>query len=99
MGDGGDSLLGVWPGLAERADVRYVVRDWLTKLRLVAAGLAITTVSTSLAGLLPEGVRTVSVRGEPHETRRLSLVRLAGPVEPPLAAVIQALQPRARADA
>jgi DNA-binding transcriptional LysR family regulator len=98
VGDGGDSLLGVWPGLAERADVRYVVRDWLTKLRLVATGLAITTVSTSFAELLPDGVRTVSIRGEPHEIRRLSLVRLAGQVEPPVAAVIQALQQRAGAN-
>lgn len=97
--DGGESLLGVWPGLAERADVRYVVRDWLTKLRLVAAGLALTTVSASLAELLPAGVRTVSVRGEPRETRRLSLVRLAGPVEPAVDAVIRALAQPAKADA
>src|SRR5205807_18542 len=33
--EGGDSLLGAWPGLAERPDVRYVVRDWLAKLRIV----------------------------------------------------------------
>ena len=43
--DTGDSLLGVWPGLAERPDVRYVVRDWLAKLQIVAAGLAITTLA------------------------------------------------------
>jgi len=36
-----DNLLGVWPGLAERPDVRYVVRDWFAKLQIVAAGLAI----------------------------------------------------------
>lgn len=90
--EGGDSLMGVWPGLAERADVRYVVRDWLAKLSLVAAGLAITTVAPSLAGHLPEGVRMVSVRGEPRETRRLSLIRLPGPVPPPVAAVADALE-------
>jgi hypothetical protein len=33
----GDTLLGVWPGLAERSDIRYVVRDWLAKLQIVAA--------------------------------------------------------------
>ena len=43
--DAGDALLGVWPGLAERPDVRYVVRDWLAKLQIVAAGLAITTLA------------------------------------------------------
>jgi hypothetical protein len=35
--DPGDSLLGVWPGLRERPNVRYVVRDWLAKLHIVAA--------------------------------------------------------------
>jgi DNA-binding transcriptional LysR family regulator len=98
-GEGGDSLLGVWPGLAERPDVRYVARDWLTKLRLVAAGLAITTVSSSLVDLLPQGVRMVTVRGEPRETRRLSVVRLAGPIEPAVAAVIEALRHVVRAEA
>ena len=62
--DGGDSLLGVWPGLAERPDVRYVVRDWLAKLQIVAAGLAITTIAPITLGVVPEGVRIVSVRGE-----------------------------------
>ncbi len=89
--EGGDSLMGVWPGLAERADVRYVVRDWLTKVHLVAAGLAITTIAPSLAPRLPDGVRTVSVRGEPRETRRLSLIRLPGPVPPEITAVAEAI--------
>ena len=47
--DAGETLLGVWPGLAERPDVRYVVRDWLAKLEIVAAGLAITTLAPPLA--------------------------------------------------
>ena len=92
--EGGDSLMGVWPGLAERADVRYVVRDWLAKLRLVAAGLAVTTVAPSLSAQLPDGVRTVSVRGEPRETRRLSLIRLPGPIPPEVAALVEALRKR-----
>jgi DNA-binding transcriptional LysR family regulator len=86
-----DAQLGVWPGLRERADVRYVVRDWLTKLRLVAAGLALTTVSPSLTGVLPDGVRLLEVRGEPRESRRLSLVRLPGRVSPELAVFVEAL--------
>ena len=89
--EGGDSLMGVWPGLAERADVRYVVRDWLGKLRLVEAGLAVTTVAPSLAPQLPAGIRTVAVRGEPRETRRLSLVRLPRPIPPAVATVVDAL--------
>ena len=49
--DSGDSLLGVWPGLRERPDVRYVVRDWLAKLQIVAAGLAITTIAPVALGV------------------------------------------------
>ena len=86
-----EAQLGVWPGLRERADVRYVARDWLTKLRLVAAGLALTTVSPSLTDVLPAGVRLLQVRGEPRESRRLSLVRLPGPVAPEVAVFLDAL--------
>jgi DNA-binding transcriptional LysR family regulator len=72
--DDGDSLLGAWPGLSGRRDVRYVARDWNTKLALVASGLAITTVSS---GTRTHGdVHLVGVRGEPHELRRLCVARL-----------------------
>jgi DNA-binding transcriptional LysR family regulator len=87
-----ETQLGVWPGLRERADVRYVARDWLTKLRLVSEGLALTTVSTALAGVLPDGVRLLAVRGEPRESRRLSLVRLPGEVRPEVAVLLDALR-------
>ncbi len=86
-----DAALGVWPGLRERADVRYVARDWLTKLHVVAAGLALTTLSPSLAGVLPDGVRLLQVRGEPRESRRLSLVRLPGPLAPQVVVLLEAL--------
>jgi len=78
--DAGDSLLGVWPGLAERPDVRYLVRDWLAKLQIVAAGLAITTLAPVAVDVLPEGVEVVAVRGEPLQTRRLILARRPGPL-------------------
>ena len=65
--------------------------DWLTKLRFVAAGLALTTVSPSLTDVLPDGVRLLQVRGEPRESRRLSLVRLPGPVAPEVAVFLDAL--------
>jgi DNA-binding transcriptional LysR family regulator len=94
--DAGDSLLGVWPGLAERPDVRYVVRDWLAKLQIVAAGLAITTLAPVARDVLPEGVRIVAVRGEPQETRRLVLARLPGPLTGPTARVADALIAAAR---
>ena len=94
--DAGDSLLGVWPGLAERPDVRYVVRDWLAKLQLVAAGLAITTLAPIALDRLPDGVKVVAVRGEPHETRRVVLARLPGELDGPAARVADALITAAR---
>jgi DNA-binding transcriptional LysR family regulator len=94
--DAGESLLGVWPGLRERPDVRYVVRDWLAKLQLVAAGLAITTLAPTMLELLPAGVRAVAVRGEPHETRRIALARRSGPLDSAAARVADALLDAAR---
>ena len=94
--DTGDTLLGVWPGLAERPDVRYVVRDWLAKLRIVAAGLAITTIAPIMLDALPQGIRVVAVRGEPQETRRVVLARRPGPLDGPTARVIDALITAAR---
>ncbi len=92
----GDTLLGVWPGLAERPDIRYVVRDWLAKLQIVAAGLAITTIAPVMTDVLPEGVRMVAVRGEPQETRRVVVARRPGPLDAGAACVIDALVAAAR---
>jgi DNA-binding transcriptional LysR family regulator len=95
--EAGDTLLGVWPGLAERPDIRYVVRDWLAKLQIVAAGLAITTIAPVMAGALPEGVSMVAVRGEPQETRRVVVARRPGPLDAAAARVIDALVTAANA--
>ena len=89
--DTAEPLLGVWPGLTERPDVRYVVRDWLAKLQIVAAGLAITTLAPVTLDVLPGNVKAVAVRGEPQETRRIVLARLPGPLDPPAARVSDAL--------
>jgi DNA-binding transcriptional LysR family regulator len=89
--DPGDSLLGVWPGLSERPDVRYVVRDWAAKLRIVAAGLAITTIAPITLGSLPDGVKVVAVRGEPREIRRIVLASRPGPANAATARVADAL--------
>ena len=95
--DPGDSLLGVWPGLVERPDVRYVVRDWLAKLQIVAAGLAITTLAPVMVGVLPKDIEVVAVRGEPQETRRIVLARVPGPLDGATARVADALTAAARA--
>ena len=89
--DAGESLLGVWPGLAERLDVRYAVRGWLAKLQIVAAGLAITTLAPITRDVLPEGVAIVAVRGEPQETRRVELARRPGALRGGAARVAGAL--------
>lgn len=94
--DTGDTLLGVWPGLAERPDVRYVVRDWLAKLQIVAAGLAITTIAPIMLDALPAGIRVLAVRGEPQETRRVVLARRPGALDGPTALVVDALITAAR---
>jgi DNA-binding transcriptional LysR family regulator len=95
--DPGDTLLGVWPGLAERPNVRYVVRDWLAKLQIVAAGLAITTLAPIMLGALPEGVKVVAVRGEPQELRRVVVARRPGRLDGPASRVLDALIAAARA--
>jgi DNA-binding transcriptional LysR family regulator len=89
--DAGDTLLGVWPGLPGRPDVRYVVRDWLAKLQIVAAGLAITTIAPVMLDVLPGGVNHVAVRGEPQEMRRIVLARRPGPLGSGAARVADAL--------
>jgi DNA-binding transcriptional LysR family regulator len=94
--EGGDSLLGVWPGLDHRPDVRYVVRDWLAKLTIVAAGLAITTIAPLSLDALPGGVTAVAVRGEPQELRRVVLARRPGPMDDATARVAGALGAAAR---
>lgn len=94
--ESGDTLLGAWPGLAERPDVRYVVRDWLAKLQIVAAGLAITTIAPVMLDALPDGVKVVAVRGEPQETRRVVLARRPEPLDGPAARVMDALLTSAR---
>lgn len=95
--DAGESLLGVWSGLAERPEIRYVVRDWLAKLEIVGAGLAITTLAPITRNVLPDGVRIVAVRGEPRETRRVVLARRPGRLHSAAARVADALIAAARA--
>jgi DNA-binding transcriptional LysR family regulator len=85
------TLMGVWPGLDERPEIAHTARDWLAKLRLVAAGCGLTTLPASLAEAVPPGVRVVSVRGGPSERRRVVLARLPGPLAEPAAALAAAL--------
>jgi len=90
--EGQERLLGVWPGSAGRPNAPFVVRDWLTKLQLVASGAAITTIPDVLVPALPADVQDVSVDGGSAQRRRLLLVRMPGVTRPETEAVALALR-------
>ncbi|WP_437344793.1 LysR family transcriptional regulator [Streptomyces tubercidicus] len=94
-GTADEPLLGVWPGLPGRPTVRHTARDWLTKLHLVAAGAGITTATPTLLPVVPPGVRLVPVEGVAEEVRRVSLVRMPGPLKAPTQALAHALRRQA----
>ncbi|GAA3258878.1 LysR family transcriptional regulator [Dactylosporangium siamense] len=89
---GDESLLGVWPGLDERAEIAHTARDWLAKLHLVAAGCGVTTVPASLVSAVPAGVRVLTVRDGPQEQRRLLLAHLPHRLSDPARHVAAALR-------
>ncbi|MBV9817799.1 MAG: LysR family transcriptional regulator [Solirubrobacterales bacterium] len=90
--EGRERLLGVWPAFPGRPDAPYVVRDWLTKLQLVAGGAAITTVPDVLIPALPSAVRALTVTGGPVEHRRLLLGYIPHESTPKIQAVAEALR-------
>ncbi|MFI6169448.1 LysR family transcriptional regulator [Nocardia sp. NPDC051052] len=90
-----EPLLGIWPGLPGRPRVQHTARDWLSKLRLVAAGAGITTVPSTLLPAVPSGVRLIAIDGVPEERRRVSLARLPGPTTAATDALIHALRQQA----
>ncbi|MEZ0367105.1 LysR family transcriptional regulator [Mycobacterium sp. pUA109] len=86
-----EPLMGVWPGLPGRPRIAHHARDWLTKLRLVAAGCGVTTIPTNLAPTLPDGVIVLRVLDGLAERRRMVLARLPGTPSPAISCVIRAL--------
>ncbi|WP_030802856.1 LysR family transcriptional regulator [Streptomyces sp. NRRL F-2799] len=89
---GAEPLLGVWPSLPGRPHIAHAVRDWLTKLHLVAGGFGVTTVPAAIRPVLPPGVTLLRVEGSPPEVRRLSLARLPGRPTAAMAAVVRAVR-------
>lgn len=59
----GSPEFGAWPGLDEPR-IAFAVRDWMTRLGLVAAGLGIALMPGSAARVVPRGVHWVPVRTE-----------------------------------
>jgi DNA-binding transcriptional LysR family regulator len=93
-----DVRLGAWPGMPGTPRAPFVVRDWLSKLRLVASGAAITTVPDVLLQAPGPDVRTVAVTGG-GERRRLALARAPGRAPQPVERVAEALREAARSHA
>ena len=87
-----EPLLGVWPGPAGRPRIAHTVRDWLTKLQLVAADCGLTTVPSKLADVFPAGVQIMRVEGGPKERRRALAARMPGRPPPSVVALIAALR-------
>ncbi|RZQ64593.1 LysR family transcriptional regulator [Amycolatopsis suaedae] len=90
-----EPLLGIWPGLPGRPEVRHTTRDWLTKLGLVASAAGITTVPSMLRSAIPSGVRLVTIDDAPEERRRVSLARLPGPTTAATDTLVHALRQQA----
>lgn len=81
VGAGDGPEFGAWPGL-DSPRVAHAVRDWPTRLGLVAAGLGIALVPGFAAAAVPHGVRWVPVRdGGPGLGRRMWAATAAAPSE------------------
>lgn len=76
---GGDTPeFGAWPGI-EEPRIAFAVRDWPTRLGLVAAGLGIALVPGLAAEAVPRGVRWIPVRGDGGLRRTVWAVTDADP--------------------
>jgi DNA-binding transcriptional LysR family regulator len=88
----GDSPeFGAWPGIAE-PKVAFAVRDWPTRLGLVAAGLGIAMVPSVAAQSLPRGVRWIPVRDDRGGLRRSAWAVTDPNPSPAATAMVRALE-------
>ena len=87
---GADPAFGAWPGLAD-PHVAYAVRDWPSRLGLVAAGLGVATVPSMIVGTIPPGVRVIAV-DEPRPIRRTALAVTRADRSPGAVALVAALR-------
>ncbi|MEU4191643.1 LysR family transcriptional regulator [Kribbella sp. NPDC026611] len=86
-GDGPE--FGAWPGIVD-PKVSFAVRDWPTRLGLVAAGLGIALVPGVAAESLPRGVRWIAVH-DPAALRRTAWALTTKRPSPAATAMVQAL--------
>lgn len=87
---GSDPTFGAWPGLTD-PHIAYAVRDWPSRLGLVAAGLGVATVPSMIVGTIPSSVRLIAV-DEPRAIRRTALAVTREDRSPGAAALVTALR-------
>ncbi len=81
---------GVWPGI-ETPRIAFTVRNWPTRLGLVAAGLGIALVPAFAATAIPHGVTWVRVRDDGAGWRRSMWAATGADPNPRARAMIDAL--------
>jgi DNA-binding transcriptional LysR family regulator len=88
--DGTDPQFGAWPTLTE-PHIAYTVRNWPTRLGLVAAGLGISVLPDLAAPTVPAGVRVLRVDDTGRPGRSAVIVTPAAR-SPRAAAVVTAIK-------
>jgi DNA-binding transcriptional LysR family regulator len=78
FGAPGDPQFGPWSGI-EDPRIAHAVRQWTTRLGLVAAGLGITVLPGAMAPTVPSGVAVVRVDDPAHVARGSLAVTRADP--------------------
>lgn len=90
VADEGGPQFGPWPTLDSEPTIAHAVRDWPTRLGLVAAGLGIAMIPELLADTLPPGVRALPVE-DPRPFRREVLAVTRPDRTPATQALVDAL--------
>lgn len=87
---GGPPEFGAWHGIEEPV-VAFVVRDWVTRLGLAAAGLGVVLVPAVAAAMVPQGVRWIPIRSGVIAQRRTAWAVTQPSSGPAAAAMVEAL--------
>jgi DNA-binding transcriptional LysR family regulator len=82
---------GAWPGIAEPR-ITFTVRDWPTRLGLVAAGLGIALVPGIAAQAVPRGVRWIPIHDDTGGLRRAVWAATSDNPSPAATAMVHALE-------
>ena len=85
-----DTQIGAWRSL-EEPRIAYVVRDWVARLGLVAAGLGLAVIPDMAARQMPPGIAVVAVN-DPLALRRVAYAVTREERSPGVSALVQALR-------